>query len=63
MPPPRARSAPADLPNRGHTMGTVDTEKDKLVIYPGQFHGITTPSYVRDRAERRLAWYDKYLQK
>ncbi|HEX2695728.1 MAG TPA: prolyl oligopeptidase family serine peptidase, partial [Acidobacteriota bacterium] len=35
----------------------------QLVIYPGQFHGITTPSYVRDRYERYLAWYDKYLKK
>jgi dipeptidyl aminopeptidase/acylaminoacyl peptidase len=34
----------------------------QLVIYPGQFHGITTPSYVRDRFERYLAWYDKYLK-
>jgi dipeptidyl aminopeptidase/acylaminoacyl peptidase len=36
----------------------VDTQ---LVIYPGQYHGITTPSYVRDRLERYLAWYAKYL--
>ncbi len=36
----------------------VDTE---LIIYPGQFHGITVPSYVRDRLERYLAWYNKYL--
>jgi len=34
----------------------------QLVVYPGQFHGITTPSYVRDRLERRLAWYGKYLK-
>jgi dipeptidyl aminopeptidase/acylaminoacyl peptidase len=36
----------------------IDTQ---LVIYPGQYHGITTPSYQRDRLERYLAWYDKYL--
>ena len=36
----------------------VDTE---LVIYPGQFHGFTRPSYLRDRLERWLAWYGKYL--
>ncbi|HEX2831485.1 MAG TPA: S9 family peptidase [Thermoanaerobaculia bacterium] len=36
----------------------IDTQ---LVIYPGQNHGITTPSYVRDRLERYLAWYGKYL--
>lgn len=37
----------------------IDTQ---LVIYPGQNHGITTPSYVRDRLERYLAWYGKYLK-
>ncbi|HEX5081060.1 MAG TPA: S9 family peptidase [Blastocatellia bacterium] len=35
----------------------------QLVIYPNQFHGITRPSYIRDRFERYLAWYDKYLKK
>ena len=37
----------------------VETE---LVVYPGQFHGISTPSYVRDRYERYLAWYGKFLK-
>jgi dipeptidyl aminopeptidase/acylaminoacyl peptidase len=37
----------------------VDTQ---LVIYPGQFHGLTTPSYLRDRLQRYVAWYDKYLK-
>lgn len=36
----------------------VDTQ---LVIYPGQFHRITAPSYARDRLERYLHWYKKYL--
>jgi dipeptidyl aminopeptidase/acylaminoacyl peptidase len=36
----------------------IDTQ---LVIYPNEFHGITRPSYVRDRYERYLAWYDKYI--
>jgi dipeptidyl aminopeptidase/acylaminoacyl peptidase len=31
-------------------------------MYPGQFHGFTRPSYVRDRYERWLAWWDKYLK-
>jgi dipeptidyl aminopeptidase/acylaminoacyl peptidase len=35
----------------------------QLVIYPNQNHGISRPSYVRDRFERYLAWYDKYLKK
>ena len=34
----------------------------ELVIYPGQFHGFTRPSFIRDRYERWLAWYDKYLK-
>jgi dipeptidyl aminopeptidase/acylaminoacyl peptidase len=34
----------------------------ELVIYPGEFHGFTRPSFVRDRYERYLAWYDKYLK-
>jgi len=34
----------------------------QLVMYPGQFHGITMPSYMKDRYERYLAWYDRYLK-
>jgi dipeptidyl aminopeptidase/acylaminoacyl peptidase len=34
----------------------------ELVVYPGQFHGITRPSYQKDRNERYLAWYAKYLK-
>lgn len=34
----------------------------ELVVYPGQFHGITLPSYQRDRLERYSAWFDKYLK-
>lgn len=38
----------------------IDTQ---LVIYPNEFHGIMRPSYQRDRLERYLNWYDKYLKK
>jgi len=34
----------------------------ELVVYPGQFHGFTRPSYIRDRYERWLAWWDRYLK-
>ncbi len=34
----------------------------ELVVYPGQFHGFTRPTYIKDRYERWLAWYDKYLK-
>jgi len=34
----------------------------QLVIYPEQFHGLTVPSYQRDRLQRFLAWWNRYLQ-
>jgi dipeptidyl aminopeptidase/acylaminoacyl peptidase len=34
----------------------------ELIIYPGQFHEFTRPSFLRDRLERYVAWYDKYLK-
>jgi len=34
----------------------------QLIIYPNQYHGISKPSYVKDRLERYVAWYDKYLK-
>ncbi len=34
----------------------------QLVIYPGQFHGISKPSYQVDRFERYIKWFDKYLK-
>lgn len=36
----------------------IDTQ---LIIYPGQYHGFTKPSYLRDRMQRYLAWFGKYL--
>lgn len=33
----------------------------ELVVYPGEYHGIDTPSYAKDLYERYLAWFDKYL--
>jgi dipeptidyl aminopeptidase/acylaminoacyl peptidase len=34
----------------------------QLVVYPGQHHGLSKPSYQKDRLERDLAWYDKYVK-
>lgn len=34
----------------------------QLIIYPGQYHGITVPSYQKDRVDRYLSWFDKYLK-
>ena len=36
----------------------VDT---KLIIYPGENHGISRPSFQRDRMQRNIEWYGKYL--
>lgn len=33
----------------------------QLVAYPGAFHGINRPSYVRDRYDRIAAWYKRWL--
>lgn len=38
----------------------VDTQ---LIVYPGQYHGFTRPSFLKDRAERWLAWFDRYLRR
>ena len=35
----------------------------ELIIYPGQFHGITVPAFQKDRLERYVQWFDKYLKK
>jgi dipeptidyl aminopeptidase/acylaminoacyl peptidase len=33
----------------------------ELVIYPGETHGISRPSFQRDRLQRYLEWYGKWL--
>jgi dipeptidyl aminopeptidase/acylaminoacyl peptidase len=37
----------------------VETE---LVVYPGEYHGIDTPSYTRDLYERYLDWFDRHTK-
>jgi dipeptidyl aminopeptidase/acylaminoacyl peptidase len=37
----------------------VDTQ---LIIYPGEYHGLSKPSYLRDRMQRYVDWYGKYLK-
>jgi len=34
----------------------------QLVVYPGQHHGISRPSFRKDLYQRYLAWYDKYVK-
>ncbi len=34
----------------------------QLVVYPGQHHILSIPSYRRDRLARYVEWYDRYLK-
>jgi len=33
----------------------------QLIVYPGQYHTLTRPSFLKDRAERAAAWFTRYL--
>ncbi len=33
----------------------------ELIVYPGQFHGFTRPSFIKDRYTRWFSWYDQYI--
>ena len=35
----------------------------QYVVYPGQFHGISVPSYQSDRLTRYIEWFNKYIIK
>lgn len=35
----------------------------RLVIYPGQNHGITVPSYLVHRLQQTLGWYNRFMKK
>jgi len=32
-----------------------------LIVFPQQFHGLTRPTYIRDRYQYWLNWYDKWV--
>ncbi|NQD36362.1 S9 family peptidase [Permianibacter sp. IMCC34836] len=34
----------------------------QLVIFPGENHGLTVPSYLQDRLQRNLEWYERFLK-
>ena len=33
-----------------------------LILYPGEFHGLRRPSFLKDRMDRWMAWYDGHLK-
>jgi dipeptidyl aminopeptidase/acylaminoacyl peptidase len=35
----------------------------RLIIYPDQHHGLTIPSYNRDRLQRYVEWWGRFLKK
>jgi dipeptidyl aminopeptidase/acylaminoacyl peptidase len=34
----------------------------ELVVYPGEYHEFKSPSHIKDRLERYLAWYAHYVK-
>jgi dipeptidyl aminopeptidase/acylaminoacyl peptidase len=34
----------------------------QLVVYPGEYHSISTPSYIKDQYNRYLKWFGEHLQ-
>ncbi len=34
----------------------------ELVVYPGEYHEFKTPSHIKDRLERYLAWYNHHVK-
>ena len=34
----------------------------QLIVYPDEHHGLSKPSYIKDRLDRYLEWYKKYLE-
>lgn len=35
----------------------------KLIVYPGENHGLTVPSYLAHRIRANIDWYDRWLKK
>jgi dipeptidyl aminopeptidase/acylaminoacyl peptidase len=33
----------------------------QLIVYPGEYHTFTRPSFLKDRNERMAAWFSRYL--
>lgn len=34
----------------------------QLIVYPGEHHGFRRPTFIKDRYERFLEWFDKYVK-
>jgi dipeptidyl aminopeptidase/acylaminoacyl peptidase len=36
--------------------------RSELVLYPGENHGLSRPSFIEDRLVRNLGWYDRFVR-
>jgi dipeptidyl aminopeptidase/acylaminoacyl peptidase len=34
----------------------------QLVVYPGEAHGFSSPAHRRDRVDRMVAWFQRYMR-
>lgn len=37
-------------------------KETQLIVYPGEYHGLQRPSFIKDRYERYLKWFDSKLK-
>ena len=58
----RTSTCRSPAPSRCTRRSRATASTRQLVIYPGQHHGISMPSYQRDRLERWVGWFDKHLK-
>jgi dipeptidyl aminopeptidase/acylaminoacyl peptidase len=56
-----AECPPAQSREFWHALKTLGV-KTRLVIYPGEGHGIARPEHRRDIVHRLAAWFDEYLR-
>jgi len=59
--PARDRGAESPAP-QATRLTHVNDEFLAKIVYPGENHGIRRPSFQKDRYDRYIAWYEKYLK-
>ncbi|WP_372745363.1 prolyl oligopeptidase family serine peptidase [Lutibacter sp.] len=37
-------------------------KETQLIVYPGEYHGIKRPSFIKDRFERFIKWFDGHVK-
>lgn len=49
------------LPGLGRGVRRRGAEAAQLIGYPGEFHELSRPSFIKDRILRYLDWFDRHL--